>query len=104
MDSLARLVGMPVDTFIKAFRQAFHTTPYQFLLDRRIEQAKTLLVTTSVDDRNRLCGGLSEPESLCRHVRTSCRSVASRLPPVSAIDPDTGPNPAFTSPYAFPSH
>lgn len=48
VDSLARLVGMPVDTFIKAFRQAFHTTPYQFLLDRRIEQAKTLLVTTSL--------------------------------------------------------
>ncbi|NOR03013.1 helix-turn-helix transcriptional regulator [Mycolicibacterium fortuitum] len=48
LDSLARLVGMPVDTFIKAFRDAFHTTPYQFLLNRRIEKAKTLLITTSL--------------------------------------------------------
>lgn len=48
LDALARLAAMPVGTFIKAFRQAFHTTPYQFLLDRRIDQAKTLLLTTSL--------------------------------------------------------
>lgn len=48
LDSLAQLAGMPVGTFIKAFRRAFHTTPYQFLLDRRIRQAKTLLLTTSL--------------------------------------------------------
>lgn len=48
VDSLARLAQMRVDVFIKAFRQAFHTTPYQFLLDRRIERAKFLLVTTSL--------------------------------------------------------
>ncbi|OMC05374.1 AraC family transcriptional regulator [Mycobacterium sp. NS-7484] len=48
LDSLARLVDMPVDTFIKAFRDAFHTTPHQFLLDRRISQAKSLLLTTSL--------------------------------------------------------
>ena len=48
LDALARLAGMSVGTFIKAFRQAFHTTPYQFLLDRRIDRAKTLLLTTSL--------------------------------------------------------
>ncbi|MFV8228331.1 helix-turn-helix domain-containing protein [Mycolicibacterium fortuitum] len=48
LESLAQLAQMPVGKFIKAFRQAFHTTPYQFLLDRRIEQAKTLLTTTSL--------------------------------------------------------
>lgn len=48
LDSLARLAGMSVGMFIKAFRRAFHTTPYQFLLDRRIDQAKTLLLTTSL--------------------------------------------------------
>ncbi|MGW4096394.1 helix-turn-helix domain-containing protein [Mycobacterium sp. NPDC004974] len=47
LDALARLAGMPVQGFIGAFRRAFHTTPYQFLLDLRIERAKTLLLTTS---------------------------------------------------------
>ena len=47
LDALARLTGMPVQAFIGAFRRAFHTTPYQFLLDLRIDRAKTLLLTTS---------------------------------------------------------
>lgn len=46
LDALAQLTGMPVQGFIGAFRRAFHTTPYQFLLDLRIERAKTLLLTT----------------------------------------------------------
>lgn len=46
VDELARLADMPVSVFIKAFRQAFRTTPYQFLLDRRIDRAKALLLTT----------------------------------------------------------
>ncbi|WP_082941449.1 helix-turn-helix domain-containing protein [Mycolicibacterium peregrinum] len=47
LDALARLTGMPVQGFIGAFRRAFHTTPYQFLLDLRIDRAKSLLLTTS---------------------------------------------------------
>ncbi|WP_308205315.1 helix-turn-helix transcriptional regulator [Mycolicibacterium frederiksbergense] len=46
LDALAHLTGMPVQGFISAFRRAFHTTPYQFLLDLRIDRAKTLLLTT----------------------------------------------------------
>ncbi len=46
LESLARLAQMSVATFIKAFRAAFHTTPYQYLLDRRIDRAKTLLSST----------------------------------------------------------
>lgn len=45
LDASAQLTGMSVQGFIVAFRQAFHTTPYQFLLDLRIERAKTLLLT-----------------------------------------------------------
>lgn len=47
LDALAQLTGMSVQGFISAFRRAFHTTPYQFLLERRIERAKTLLLGTS---------------------------------------------------------
>lgn len=47
LDALAQLTGMPVQGFIGAFRRAFHTTPYQFLLDLRIDRAQTLLLGTS---------------------------------------------------------
>lgn len=47
LESLAQQANMPVGVFISAFRAAFHTTPYQYLLDRRIERAKSLLRRTS---------------------------------------------------------
>lgn len=47
LDALAELADMPVGVFIQAFRKTFHTTPYQFVLDRRIARAKTLLLTTT---------------------------------------------------------
>ncbi|MCV7066952.1 helix-turn-helix transcriptional regulator [Mycolicibacterium farcinogenes] len=47
LESLAQQANMPVSVFISAFRAAFHTTPYQYLLDRRIERAKSLLRRTS---------------------------------------------------------
>jgi AraC family transcriptional regulator len=47
LEALADLANMTVSRFIKAFAAAFHTTPYQYLLDRRIDRAKSLLVTTS---------------------------------------------------------
>ncbi|WP_131827639.1 helix-turn-helix transcriptional regulator, partial [Mycolicibacterium fortuitum] len=47
LDALAQLTGMSVHAFIGAFRRAFHTTPYQYLLDRRIERAKSLLLNTT---------------------------------------------------------
>ncbi|OBJ98021.1 helix-turn-helix transcriptional regulator, partial [Mycolicibacterium conceptionense] len=46
LETLAQQAKMSVGNFIKAFRDAFHTTPYQFLLDRRIDRAKTLLLNT----------------------------------------------------------
>lgn len=47
LDNLARQVDMSVPVFITAFRAAFHTTPYQYLLDLRFERAKSLLRHTS---------------------------------------------------------
>jgi AraC family transcriptional regulator len=48
LEALADLAEMSVGKFIKAFAAAFHTTPYQFLLDRRIDRAKSQLMTTSL--------------------------------------------------------
>ncbi len=47
LESLAQLADMSVGRFIKAFAVAFHTTPHQYLLDRRIDRAKSLLMTTT---------------------------------------------------------
>ncbi|WP_254358851.1 helix-turn-helix domain-containing protein [Mycolicibacterium peregrinum] len=47
LEALARQADMPVPVFITAFRAAFHTTPYQYLLDLRFERAKHLLRYTS---------------------------------------------------------
>ncbi|MGV0785171.1 helix-turn-helix domain-containing protein [Mycolicibacterium sp. XJ775] len=47
LENLARQVDMSVPVFITAFRAAFHTTPYQYLLDLRFERAKHLLRYTS---------------------------------------------------------
>ncbi|QRY53268.1 helix-turn-helix transcriptional regulator [Mycolicibacterium septicum] len=47
LETLARQANMPVAVFITAFRAAFHTTPYQYLLDLRFERAKSLLRHTS---------------------------------------------------------
>ena len=41
------VANMPVAVFITAFRAAFHTTPYQYLLDLRYEHAKALLKESS---------------------------------------------------------
>jgi AraC family transcriptional regulator len=44
--ALADRVGMTVAAFTRAFAAAFHTSPHQFVLDRRISRAKTLLTNT----------------------------------------------------------
>ncbi len=48
LDSLARGANMSVTQFIKAFTAAFHTTPYQYVLDRRIDRAKRMLTITTL--------------------------------------------------------
>lgn len=47
LEILAHQAKMPVGVFLTAFRAAFHTTPYQYLLDRRFERAKFLLKHTA---------------------------------------------------------
>lgn len=48
LQEMARLARMPVRLFVKAFTDAFHTTPHQYVLDQRITRAKTLLSTTTL--------------------------------------------------------
>ncbi|WKG04304.1 helix-turn-helix transcriptional regulator [Mycolicibacterium sp. HK-90] len=44
--ALAHHLGMPVRAFARAFLAAYRTTPHQFVIDRRIARAKSLLRTS----------------------------------------------------------
>ncbi|KXP03602.1 hypothetical protein AXK60_17510 [Tsukamurella pseudospumae] len=46
--SLAEAEGMSVEAFRRTFARTFRTTPHRYLQDRRIAQAKSLLVTSSL--------------------------------------------------------
>lgn len=46
--TMAGLVGMPVTRFRRAFTHAFNTTPYQYVLDQRVEKSKALLSSTAL--------------------------------------------------------
>lgn len=48
LESLAELTEMPVGAFVAAFTSAFAITPYQYVLNRRIEEAQRLLATTEM--------------------------------------------------------
>ncbi|AMU33175.1 helix-turn-helix transcriptional regulator [Mycobacteroides abscessus] len=47
LPQLAAHVGMTTREFTKAFAAAFHTTPHQLLLDRKIAKAKRLLIEST---------------------------------------------------------
>ncbi|WP_196755246.1 helix-turn-helix domain-containing protein [Burkholderia multivorans] len=43
LDVLANVANMGVCTFAKHFRASFDTTPHQYIIDRRLDRARTLL-------------------------------------------------------------
>jgi len=48
VEALAQLAGLSTFHFIRAFRASAGSTPHRYLRQRRLEQAKELLTTTSV--------------------------------------------------------
>lgn len=57
-DALARVAGLSRDHFARSFRQSIGETPHNYLVDRRISQARRLLETTDgrVVEVARQCG------------------------------------------------
>jgi AraC-like DNA-binding protein len=45
LSDLARECGLSVSHFVQAFRRTFGMSPYRWLIERRIDRAKTLLST-----------------------------------------------------------
>ncbi|MBK8023024.1 MAG: helix-turn-helix transcriptional regulator [Chloroflexi bacterium] len=58
LDALARAIHVSVPHFERMFRAAYHRPPYQYVLERRIERAKSLLKdsTLSIYEVARLSG------------------------------------------------
>lgn len=48
LEHLAREAGIDTHVFTRAFRRAFDITPHQYVLERRLERAKRLLVDTDM--------------------------------------------------------
>lgn len=62
LDELAARVEMTASAFLPAFSAAFGTTPHQYLIEQRIQRAKTLLSATAASITEISCStGFSTP-------------------------------------------
>jgi AraC-like DNA-binding protein len=48
LDELARIANFSRYHFLRAFRRAFHATPHEYLIRKRIERAKELLAQSQL--------------------------------------------------------
>src|ERR1700751_6138247 len=48
LSDMARECGLSVSHFTRAFRKSFGRSPYRWLLERRIDRAKALLITSQL--------------------------------------------------------
>src|SRR4029077_6456117 len=48
LSDMARECGLSVSHFTRAFRKSFGMSPYRWMLERRIDRAKALLVTSDL--------------------------------------------------------
>lgn len=89
--TLAEHVGLTVREFTAAFGAAFHTSPYQFVLDRRIARAKVLLRTTAraITDVATAVG-FSTPS----HFATTFKNRVGMAPSAYRNGSSAGPHPA----------
>ena len=70
LSELARECGLSVSHFTRAFRKSFGMSPYRWLLERRIDQAKVLLVTGDLPMANiAMQSGFSDQAAFTRAFR-----------------------------------
>ena len=74
---LARSVGLSPRHFLRAFRQSFHSTPLQFIMELRIKEAKRRLTSTA--------DGVTEVAFACgfshtQHFSTTFRKYVGTTP------------------------
>lgn len=66
IEDVARHVKMRPESFIRAFRQEYNRTPYSYLMEKRINRAKNLLLlsTKSIKEITHDCG-FNDPSHFC---------------------------------------
>jgi AraC family transcriptional regulator len=70
LSQLARECGLSVSHFTRAFRKSFGVSPYRWVLERRIDYAKALLVTSDLPIANiALQSGFSDQAAFTRAFR-----------------------------------
>jgi AraC-like DNA-binding protein len=70
VDTLAKLVSLSPSYFCRAFKESFGETPHAFVIRRRVERARTLMLTTSESlSQIALACGLVDQAHLCRCFR-----------------------------------
>jgi AraC family transcriptional regulator len=77
LDELAREGGLSTSHFIRSFRESTGKTPYQFLLDRRVQRAQTLMrdLRTSLPEVAKSSGFANQ-----HHMARIFRSVTGMTP------------------------
>ena len=79
LDELACEAGLSISHFIRSFRESTGKTPYQFLLDRRVQRAQTLMrdPSASLAEIAKLSGFANQ-----HHMARVFRSVTGATPSV----------------------
>jgi transcriptional regulator GlxA family with amidase domain len=70
VDALAKLVSLSPSYFCRAFKASFGTTPHAYIIARRVERARTMMLTTSDSlSQIALACGLADQAHLCHCFR-----------------------------------
>jgi len=70
IEALARLVSLSPSYFCRAFKESFAETPHAYIIKRRVERARTLMLTTSESlSQIALASGLADQAHLCHCFR-----------------------------------
>jgi AraC family transcriptional regulator len=91
LSQLARECGLSVSHFTRAFRRSFGVSPYRWLLERRIDYAKALLVTSDLPIANiALQSGFSDQAAFTRAFGRIVGNSPGRWKRAVTSEPDAG--------------
>lgn len=81
LEEMARIASLSPNHFLRMFKHLFHQTPHQFLIQKRVERAQDLLITTNLSVTE-ICVALGFESmssfSWLFHQRVGCSPTAYR--------------------------
>ncbi|MEO0457523.1 MAG: AraC family transcriptional regulator [Cyanobacteria bacterium P01_A01_bin.114] len=81
LPELSRVVGLSAHYFVTSFKNATGTTPHQYVIQRRVQTAKRLLICdrTLTIAQVAAAVGFADQSHLCRHLRRLLKVTPSQL-------------------------